>query len=215
MTDRELFDAGYDIEFMHTYAAATAAQSERHAQELAAYALTVSNLRTRVEAHVPETIFVNIKKWAEDRQDPSPSEYWNKGYEAARAWVKMQLECAPQPADQPAAPDVHAQFWGLRSKILALPRYSFLLNKRGGVEKVADSCGEWIDVYAAAWLCEDVRVDAMIAAAPQPAQPELPDAEIRPLIPKDMDWKYVITEAGAAEFASAIIATHEAKRGAA
>jgi hypothetical protein len=134
-------------------------QSERHAQELAAYELTVSNLRAQL-ARVPEADFGSIKKWAEDRQDPSPSEYWNKGYEAARAWVKMQLDCMPQPVE----PDAHALFWELRSKILDLPRYSFMLNKNGGVGKVADICGNWIDVYDAAGLCEYESVDAMIAA---------------------------------------------------
>ena len=35
---------------------------------------------------------------------------------------------------------------------------------------------------------------------------ELTDEQIKPFIPADMDWKYVVGEAGAIEFARAILA---------
>jgi len=101
-------------------AADRALQDARHREELAAYELTVTNLR------------------------------------AAQS-----------------TPDIHALFCKLRSKILKLPRYSFLSPQGGGVVKVPDNCGKWIEVYDAAGLCEVEEVDALIAAAPQPAaQPE-------------------------------------------
>ena len=70
-------------------------------------------------------------------------------------------------------PDIRALFWQLRAKILKLPRYSFLSPQGGGVVRVPDSCGRWIEADDAAGLCEVEEVDALIAAAPQPAaQPE-------------------------------------------
>jgi len=63
-------------------------------------------------------------------------------------------------------PDIRALFWQLRYKLLKLPRYSFLPNSGGGVERVPDSCGKWIEVDAAAGLCEVEEIDAMLAAAP-------------------------------------------------
>jgi len=59
-----------------------------------------------------------------------------------------------------------ALFWQLRAKILKLPRYSFLSPQGGGVVRVPDSCGRWIEVYDAAGLCEVEEIDAMLAAAP-------------------------------------------------
>lgn len=62
-------------------------------------------------------------------------------------------------------PDVYALFWAMRAKILKLPRYSFLLGNGGGVCKVADRYGKWIEADSAAGLCEVESVDALIQKA--------------------------------------------------
>jgi len=89
-------------------------------------------------------------------------------------------------------PDIRALFWQLRSKLFKLPRYSFLSPQGGGVVKVPDNCGKWIEVDDAAGLCEVEEVDALIAAAPQPAaQPCLDKGRIRAIF---MDHGFTIKE---------------------
>ena len=51
----------------------------------------------------------------------------------------------------------------LRREINALPRYSFLLDDHGGVRRVADRSGRWIDWQAAHELFDPVAVDVLIA----------------------------------------------------
>ncbi|NSX15006.1 hypothetical protein HTY52_13060 [Cupriavidus taiwanensis] len=59
--------------------------------------------------------------------------------------------------------------WAIRDRTLALPRYSFWLVD-GGVRRVPDSLGRWIERDAAAALCDPEQVDAILAASPAPAQ---------------------------------------------
>lgn len=51
----------------------------------------------------------------------------------------------------------------LRQAISALPRYSFHTDGKGGVVKVPDRCGRWIEWDAVHELCDPVMVDAAIA----------------------------------------------------
>lgn len=41
-----------------------------------------------------------------------------------------------------------------REKFNCLPRYSFILNPSGGVQRVVDTCGNWIEQHQAALIIE-------------------------------------------------------------
>lgn len=118
-------------------------------------------------------------------------------------------------AAQSVRPDIHSVLWGMRSKILNLPRYSFLSPPGGGVAKVPNRSGKWIEADDAAGLCEVEEIDAMLAAAPQlAAQPELTDAEICGIAKSTQTAEpgrdgYILP----VSFARAVIAAHEAKKG--
>lgn len=63
-----------------------------------------------------------------------------------------------------ASPERNEAFEAVRKKLCALPRYSFLIAPRGGVKKIEDRSGHWIDFDAAHELFDPVCVDAAIAA---------------------------------------------------
>lgn len=52
----------------------------------------------------------------------------------------------------------------VRQRICALPRYSFLIGPGGGVQRIGDRSGNWIEFDAAHELLDPVSVDAAIAA---------------------------------------------------
>lgn len=62
-----------------------------------------------------------------------------------------------------ASPERNDAFEAMRKKLCALPRYSFLIAPRGGVKKIEDRSGRWIDFDAAHELFDPVCVDAAIA----------------------------------------------------
>ena len=63
--------------------------------------------------------------------------------------------------DEPQAYDEAIE--ALRKAINALPRFSFLLNDAGGVTRVADRHGRWIEWQAAHELFDPVVVDGLVA----------------------------------------------------
>lgn len=77
-------------------------------------------------------------------------------------------------AAQVAAPDAQTVASAIRQRILSLPRFSFLSPAGGGVRRVPDRAGNWIEWDAAAALCELESVDAMLYAAPEAPQPVAP-----------------------------------------
>ncbi|WP_223306440.1 hypothetical protein [Achromobacter insolitus] len=60
--------------------------------------------------------------------------------------------------------DRDAAFEAVRKRLCALPRYSFWIGDHGGVKRVEDRSGAWIDFDAAHELFDPVSVDAAIAA---------------------------------------------------
>ncbi|MDF8361907.1 hypothetical protein [Achromobacter anxifer] len=73
-----------------------------------------------------------------------------------------------RPSTAPAAGDARADrdaaFEAVRKRLCALPRYSFWIGDHGGVKRVEDRSGSWIDIDAAHELFDPVAVDAAIAA---------------------------------------------------
>lgn len=51
----------------------------------------------------------------------------------------------------------------LRKAICALPRYSFLLDRSGGVRRVPDRSGNWLEFESAHALFDTEAVDNLIA----------------------------------------------------
>lgn len=51
----------------------------------------------------------------------------------------------------------------LRKALCALPRYSFLLNAGGGVSRVEDQSGRWVELDKAHKLFDPEKVDWLIA----------------------------------------------------
>lgn len=66
------------------------------------------------------------------------------------------------PADD-ALGDRDAAFEAVRKGLCALQRYSFWIGPSGGVKRVEDRSGNWIDFDAAHELFDPVNVDAAIA----------------------------------------------------
>lgn len=69
---------------------------------------------------------------------------------------------APAAGDARAARD--SAFEAVRKGLCALPRYSFWNDDNGGVKRVNDRSGNWIEFDAAHELFDSVAVDAAIAA---------------------------------------------------
>lgn len=63
-----------------------------------------------------------------------------------------------------ARADRDAAFEAVRKRLCALPRYSFWIGDHGGLKRVEDRSGSWIDVDAAHELFDPVAVDAAISA---------------------------------------------------
>lgn len=66
-----------------------------------------------------------------------------------------------------SAPDADARdaaFEAVRLEICKLPRYSFFLNQSGGVQRINDRSGNWVEFDAVHQLFDPVEVDAAIAA---------------------------------------------------
>ncbi|CUI55958.1 hypothetical protein [Achromobacter xylosoxidans] len=70
----------------------------------------------------------------------------------------------PAPAAGDARADRDAAFEAVRKRLCALPRYSFWNDDNGGVKRVNDRSGNWIEFDAAHGLFDAVAVDAAIAA---------------------------------------------------
>ena len=79
----------------------------------------------------------------------------------ADAW-RDQLSAALASAPDADARD--AAFEAVRLEICKLPRYSFFLNQSGGVQRVNDRSGNWVEFDAVHQLFDPVEVDAAIAA---------------------------------------------------
>ena len=60
----------------------------------------------------------------------------------------------------------------LRAKLQALPRFSFLSPAGGGVVKVADNAGAWIERDAVAALLEPEAIDKIARPQPMSTAPE-------------------------------------------
>ncbi|WP_223308508.1 hypothetical protein [Achromobacter xylosoxidans] len=69
---------------------------------------------------------------------------------------------APAAGDARAARD--SAFEAVRKRLCALPRYSFWNDDNGGVKRIDDRSGNWIEFDAAHELFDSVAVDAAIAA---------------------------------------------------
>jgi hypothetical protein len=81
------------------------------------------------------------------------------------------------------------------------------------VEGLFEAIAETIDLRLKDLLERRLMVGYQRAISPTPQKPEpLTDDEIRPLIPQDSNWRYVVEEVGALEFARSVIAAHEAKQ---
>lgn len=63
--------------------------------------------------------------------------------------------------------DRDAAFEAVRKSLCALPRYSFWIGPRGGVRRIQDRTGNWIDFDAAHELFDPVNIDAAIAEQSQ------------------------------------------------
>ncbi|MNU08203.1 hypothetical protein D3C72_2541380 [compost metagenome] len=50
----------------------------------------------------------------------------------------------------------------MRKSLCALPRYSFWIGPRGGVRRIQDRTGNWIDFDAAHELFDPVNIDAAL-----------------------------------------------------
>ncbi|WP_052236174.1 hypothetical protein [Bordetella avium] len=72
------------------------------------------------------------------------------------------LNAAPQAS--PAADARDAAIEAVRLQVCKLQRYSFLLNKSGGVHRANDRSGNWVEFDAVHELFDPVSVDAAIAA---------------------------------------------------
>ena len=68
------------------------------------------------------------------------------------------------PATVDARADRDAAFEAVRKRLCALPRYSFWIGDHGGVKRIEDRSGSWVDVDAAHELFDPIAVDAAIAA---------------------------------------------------
>lgn len=71
---------------------------------------------------------------------------------------------ASAPTAGDAQIDRDAAFEAVRKHLCAIPRYSFYLDDDGGVRRVKDRSGHWIEFDAAHELFDPVCVDAAIAA---------------------------------------------------
>ncbi|WP_249291992.1 hypothetical protein [Achromobacter ruhlandii] len=74
------------------------------------------------------------------------------------------LAARPAPVAGNALADRGAAFEAVRKRLCALPRYSFWNGDNGGVKRVNDRSGNWIEFDAAHELFDSVAVDAAIAA---------------------------------------------------
>jgi hypothetical protein len=121
-----------------------------------------------------------------DDEGGRPIDVWSYSPELVRQIIEADraqqaARHSEELAQQAQKTDVHALFWAMRSKILKLPRYSFLLNNGGGVSKVADRYGRWIEKDSAAELCEVEHVDALLEAAD-----EIETHERKPMTPQQI-----------------------------
>ncbi|CAB3838946.1 hypothetical protein LMG26686_01349 [Achromobacter mucicolens] len=66
-----------------------------------------------------------------------------------------------------ASPERNEAFEAVRKKLCALPRYSFLIEPHGGVKRMEDRSGNWIDFDAAHELFDPVAVDAALSTSQQ------------------------------------------------
>lgn len=90
-------------------------------------------------------------------------EYFNLNTESAwKAWQARASVAAPAAGD--ARADRNAAFEAVRKRLCALHRYSFRIGDHGGVKRVKDRSGGWIDFDAAHELFDPVAVDAALAA---------------------------------------------------
>lgn len=80
------------------------------------------------------------------------------------------VTAAATAGDARAARD--AAFEAVRKRLCALPRYSFWIGDHGGVKRVEDRSGAWIDFDAAHELFDPVAVDAAIAAQQGKGDPQ-------------------------------------------
>ncbi|MFY2030268.1 hypothetical protein ACOTDE_26500 [Achromobacter xylosoxidans] len=74
------------------------------------------------------------------------------------------MAARPAPIAGNARADRDAAFEAVRKRLCALPRYSFWKDDNGGVKRVNDRSGNWIEFDAAHGLFDAVAVDAAIAA---------------------------------------------------
>ncbi|WP_025517580.1 hypothetical protein [Bordetella trematum] len=90
---------------------------------------------------------------------------WHATTDAQKA-VRLRAHHPVEPtyAAPPAADERDAAFEAVRREICKLPRYSFLLNQSGGVQRINDRCGNWVEFGAVHQLFDPVEVDAAIAA---------------------------------------------------
>ncbi|MFY1852421.1 hypothetical protein ACOTBX_10555 [Achromobacter xylosoxidans] len=85
-----------------------------------------------------------------------------KGHEQELRYLPGERHPAPAAGD--ARADRDAAFEAVRKRLCALPRYSFWNDDNGGVKRVNDRSGNWIEFDAAHGLFDAVAVDAAIAA---------------------------------------------------
>lgn len=71
------------------------------------------------------------------------------------------------PAAGEALADRDAAFEAVRKLLCALPRYSFRIGPHGGVKRIEDRSGNWIDFDAAHDLFDPIAVDAALSASQQ------------------------------------------------
>lgn len=76
--------------------------------------------------------------------------------------VIRSTDIAPTADD--ARADRDAAFEAVRKRLCTLPRYSFWIGDHGGVKRIEDRSGNWIDVDVVHELFDPVAVDAAIAA---------------------------------------------------
>lgn len=74
------------------------------------------------------------------------------------------MDARPVPVAGNARADRGSAFEAVRERLCALPRYSFWNDDNGGVKRVNDRSGNWIEFDAAHGLFDAVAVDAAIAA---------------------------------------------------
>lgn len=98
-----------------------------------------------------------------------------KGVEEYAAKVLNMF--AAHPPRAPLTDERDQAFEAVRKQLNSLPRYSFQLNSGGGVSRVPDRYGAWIEWQAAHELFDPVAVDAAIEKETPPRTPLL-DHEI-------------------------------------